>query len=65
MFKLNKRQIDRISEIYGNLGLLFFAALVMPVFTGETINTVKIVAGITTSSACILVSVIILRGNRR
>lgn len=37
---MNDAQIDRLSEITGNLSLLFFATMVLPVFAGVTTTLV-------------------------
>lgn len=60
--KLNSSQLDRLSEILGNLGLLLFASLVIPVFTHVQIDHLTILSGVITSVACIIGSLLILKG---
>lgn len=61
--RLNSVQLDRLSEILGNLGLVFFASLVILFFTTtQIIDTNVIVSGLITSAGCIIGSIFLLKG---
>ena len=61
--RLNSFQLDRLSEILGNLGLVFFASLVIPIFTNTQIYDQNIIiSGLITSAGCIIGSLILLKG---
>lgn len=61
--RLNSVQLDRLSEILGNLGLVFFASLVIPVIQGSYIVYLgTVVSGIISASGCVIGSLILLRG---
>jgi len=64
--KLSRLQIERASEIFGNLGLLFLAALVFPSLSKkEEINLVEVTSGFLASLICMITSLKILKGGRR
>lgn len=61
--KLNSLQLDRLSEMMSNLGLIFFASMVIPFFTNTQISDPNIiVSGLVTSTGCIIGSLILLKG---
>lgn len=59
--KLNDTQLDRLSEILANIGLVFFASLVVPVF-GQDVNTIFMWVGLALSFGSWLVSLFVIRG---
>lgn len=64
--KFNSLQLGRLSEILGNLALLFFASLVIPeLFGANQINFSRMIVGFINGVACIIWSVIILRGGEK
>ena len=65
MIRLNSLQLERLSEILGNLSLLLFALLVLPIMQGvEILNLSKIFSGTVSSLGCFFVSLLILKGGR-
>lgn len=61
--RLNQSQLDRLSEILGNLGLIFFASLVLPVFQGSySINLGIFISGLFSATGCVIGSLILLKG---
>ncbi|MBI3577622.1 hypothetical protein HY086_06305 [Candidatus Gottesmanbacteria bacterium] len=63
--RLNETQVDRLSEVLGNLGLVFFASLVVPALSQiQQRNTSDVFVGITGSLAFIGMSLFILRKNK-
>ena len=62
LLKLNQHQLDRLSEILGNFGLLLFASMVIPVFTYAQIDYFTILSGLITSIGSIIGSLLILKG---
>ena len=63
-FRLNKRQLERVSEILGNLGLLFLASFVLPVFTNsEPVELGTMFSGLILSAGCLVESIAILKVN--
>lgn len=64
--KLNNYQLDRLSEFTANLGLVFFAALVLPIFSGiDKVNYFNVVWGLALTTLCLIVSLFVLRRNRK
>lgn len=61
-FRLNSAQIERISEIFGNLGLVFFAGLVVPILEGNTaINILVVTTGVGMALLCMYISIFLLQ----
>lgn len=60
----NRSQIDRISEILGNLGLVTVASLILPSITDATYEPIMIVSGIIITSICFISSITLLKGGR-
>lgn len=59
---LNDSQKDRISETFANIGLIFFASMVVPFFTAvEEIDTFKIVSGAIATTCFIFASLVVLK----
>lgn len=59
---LNDSQFDRLSEISGNLGLVFFASMVVPFLTrGEKIDTLLTAVGLMLSVAFWAISILLLK----
>lgn len=62
VIRLNEAQIAHIAEVLGNLSLVFFAALVLPVWTAKPQPVLDTIIGVVLSFACALTSTIILKG---
>ena len=64
--RLNKGQKEKLADFSGNLGLVFFATLVMPVFTKiDRINILMIVLGILFTNVCVISSLYLMKGIRK
>lgn len=59
--RLNKEQIDRISEFLANLALVFFTAMVLPLFAGIKVDLFTLFAGVFLSSGFLVISLLILK----
>jgi len=60
---LNKPQLDRLSEFTANLGLVFLASVVTPLFTSIDKASLFIVGlGLTLTFGCVVVSLLLLKG---
>ncbi len=60
---LNNFQLDRLSEFAANLGLVFLASVVTPLFTGVDKASPFIVGlGLMLTSGCLAVSLLLLKG---
>ncbi len=65
MFQFNQAQVDRLSEIISNLGLVVFASLVLPVFgQRQYFDLPTLWMGGATSLGCAILSIVILKGVR-
>ena len=64
--RLNKGQKDKLADFSGNLGLVFFVTLVMPIFTKiDRINILMIVLGILFTNVCVISSLYLMKGIRK
>lgn len=64
--KFNDKQLDRLSEISGNLGLLFLGTLVVPILTDQQeFDTIRLVLGMAYSLSYFLFSLILLKGIKK
>ena len=62
MPKLNDNQLKQLADFTSNLGLVFFATAVTPVFsTIDNVNPFVITLGLGLTITCIIVSVLILK----
>lgn len=63
---LNDSQLERISDILGNLGLLFFASTVIPYLLREAgFGTLLMALGLSLSFGSWLISLMLLKGIKR
>lgn len=61
--ELNNAQLDRLSEILGNFGLIVFASVVFPTLIGsQTYGYIEFWAGLIISAGCVATSVAIMKG---
>lgn len=58
---LNDSQLDRISEIISNLGLIFFISIVFPIFVDQARDITVFYLGLSFSVIIWLISIIILK----
>ncbi len=59
--KLNEAQLDRFSEIIGNLGLILFASLVLQGLIDVNLDMIKIYMGLVLSVGCVILSLSIIK----
>ncbi|MCJ7739889.1 hypothetical protein MUP32_01050 [Candidatus Microgenomates bacterium] len=60
---LSKTQLNRLSEILGNMSLVFLAAMVVPALSVDIqVKLPVIMSGIFLTLACIYTSLILLKG---
>ena len=62
MVRLNEAQVARVSEVIGNLSLVFFASLVLPTFSGQQVETNIILSGLVLALGSFAISVQLLKG---
>lgn len=64
--KLNTAQLDRLSDVLGNLGLLFIATLALPALTNTTSQSADhVLSGILLGVGNIIISMVILKGGTK
>lgn len=62
---LDNDQLDRLSEIFGNMGLVFLAALVVPVFTDvDRPPLFVVILGVVLTLLFFVISLVLLRLKR-
>lgn len=61
MIRLNEAQVAHIAEVLGNLSLIFFAALVLPIWTTRTQPVLDAVIGVILAFGSALTSIMILK----
>lgn len=62
--KLNSKQINRLSEILGNLSLLFLASMSIPVFSGNKDVDIGIfIGGVLAFIGCSIESILLMGGD--
>ena len=63
--KFNNIQLDRLSEIAGNLSLLFLGTIIVPLLTGEKrIDILQMIFGFILAFGSLAFSLIILKEKR-
>jgi len=66
MVQLNQKQINRISEISGNLSLLFLGAIVFPSLTKDAkFDTIPVILGVLDAVMSFTLSISLLSKKRR
>jgi hypothetical protein len=55
----NKKQIDRLSEFFSNISIIFLASIVSPVFIGNKLSFDLIFLGTILTSGFLLLSLLI------
>jgi len=59
--KFNDLQLEKLSEISANLGLVFFASLVMPIFLAKVLDIFALLMGLVSSLAFWILSLMLLK----
>jgi len=61
MAKLNNKQLQQLAEFMANLGLVFFASVITPLFTKvDNVNPYNIVLGLGAALVCLFISLSLL-----
>lgn len=55
----NKKQLDRLSEFFSNISIVFLASIVSPIFVGNKLGFDLIVLGTILTSGFLLLSLLI------
>ncbi|KKP51418.1 MAG: hypothetical protein UR42_C0015G0007 [Candidatus Roizmanbacteria bacterium GW2011_GWA2_33_33] len=58
---LNKKQLNRLSEFIGNVGIVLFATIVTPILTGTMVNYLLIITGLFMSMFSLFISLYLLK----
>ena len=61
MIQLNKLQLDRLSEFLSNVGLVFFATIITPLFAEGVVNWLIIPIGSFLTMGFLITSLAILK----
>lgn len=60
---LNDRQLNRLSEVFGNMSLLFLGSLVIPAFNGQIItNNPMTLTGLILFIGFLFTSIVLVKG---
>ena len=64
---LRPAQIDRLSEFTANLGLVFIASVIAPLFSPDLapVNFIVVILGVVSTAACLVVSLFLIKGVKR
>lgn len=63
--ELSDNQLDRLSEFCANLGLVFFAGLLLPIFSGiDKVKLSDIIVGASSTLASLIASLILSKGKK-
>jgi len=58
--KLNKSQKERLSEFISNIGIIFVATVITPVFSGTMVNSIIIIPAFILGLGFLIISLVIL-----
>ena len=58
---LNKKQLDRLSEFVGNVGIVLFATIITPLLTGIMIDFPLMITGLFMSMSSLFISLYLLK----
>lgn len=61
MSKLNRAQVDRLSEFTANLALLFLASVIPPIFLGNLLKLYSLILGVFLATGFLITSLAILK----
>lgn len=60
--KLNKKQLDRLSEFASNMALVLFGSLVIPILSGiQNMNVANVIIGLILGVFSLLVSLFLVK----
>ena len=61
VIRLSSKRLDRLSEFFANISLLFFASLITPLFTHNVINLFMLIIGTSLTLSFLFISLIIIK----
>lgn len=62
MLKLNKKQAQQLAEFTANLGIVFFASVITPLFTTvDTVNLLSVLFGLGATGFSLTLSLLLLK----
>lgn len=65
-FKLNDNQLKQLAEFTANIGIVFVAVVISPLFSGtENVNIFNVLSGLGLAVVCLVTSLILLRRAKR
>ena len=59
--EFNKNQLDRLSEFFSNISLVFFASIITPFFSGSVVNYFIIPVGVLLTISFLVISLSIIK----
>ena len=59
--KLNTNQLDRLSEFTNNIGVVFFATIIAPIFSKNVLDFSLITVGLFLSFGSVVISLLLLK----
>lgn len=59
--RFNKDQLDRLSEFFSNISLVFFASMITPYFSGGMVNYFIVPVGMTLTISFLVISLSIIK----
>lgn len=62
---MNSLQINRLSEILGNLSLVLISSFIIPALNGQPTNEITMKISVLLSISCFCGSIILLKGNKK
>lgn len=64
--ELTENQVERLSEFCANLGLVFFASIVAPIFSGvDNIESPRVLFGWLLTTVSLVISLLFAKGNKK
>lgn len=64
--ELTEGQVERLSEFCANLGLIFFASTVAPIFSGvDNIEPTRVLFGWLLTTISLIISLLLAKGNKK
>lgn len=58
---LNKKQLDRLSEFFNNLSLVYFASIIAPLISGDLLKLYLVFSGVFIAISLLVISLYILK----
>ncbi len=59
--KLNLKQLNRLSEFSNNIGVVFFATIITPIFSKNMLDFSLVMVGLFLSFGSVIISLLLLK----